>query len=164
MRYSLPVAYLLWLISGAGALGLHRFYLGKVGTGFLWLFSAGLGGMGCLYDFFTLPRQVREANVRAQVEATMAMGELQSPRYPSRPGAAPKARPERVILGLARKNRGVVTPGEAAIEADITVDEARRELDRLASSGTAQLRVRTSGVVEYFFPEFSADKPEYVDI
>ena len=164
MRYSLPVAYLLWLISGAGALGLHRFYLGKAGSGFVWLFTAGLGGVGCIYDFFTLPRQVREANIRAQVEVGMAFRHGIESGRPEKDAPAPKARPERVILSLARKNRGTVTPGEAAIEADITVDEARRELDRLASSGTAELRVRTSGVVEYYFPEFSGDKPEYVDL
>ncbi|HEY9053278.1 MAG TPA: TM2 domain-containing protein, partial [Rectinemataceae bacterium] len=62
MRYSLPVAYILWAISGAGALGLHRFYLGKTGTGLLWLVSGGLFGIGSIYDVITLPRQVREAN------------------------------------------------------------------------------------------------------
>ena len=33
MYYSVPVAYLLWFIGGLGALGLHRFYLRKYGTG-----------------------------------------------------------------------------------------------------------------------------------
>jgi hypothetical protein len=60
--YSLFIAYLLWFVSGFGALGLHRFYLGKIPTALLWMFTGGLLGIGSLYDLFTLPFQVREAN------------------------------------------------------------------------------------------------------
>jgi TM2 domain-containing membrane protein YozV len=60
--YHVGIAYLLWLVSGLGALGLHRFYLGKIATGILWMCTGGLLGLGSLYDLFTLPFQVREAN------------------------------------------------------------------------------------------------------
>jgi TM2 domain-containing membrane protein YozV len=62
--YSVGIAYLLWLISGFGALGFHRFYLGKFFTGLLWMFTGGLGMIGSIYDFITLPVQVMEANRR----------------------------------------------------------------------------------------------------
>ena len=62
--YNLGLAYLLWLFSGCGALGFHRFYLGKIPTGVLWMITGGLGMIGSIYDFFTLPGQVREANLR----------------------------------------------------------------------------------------------------
>ena len=57
MRYNVAIAYLLWLCSGCGALGFHRFYLGKVGTGIVWMLSGGLFGIGCLYDAVTLYQQ-----------------------------------------------------------------------------------------------------------
>ena len=60
--YSKGLAYLLWLLSGFGVLGFHRFYLGKPLSGLLWMFTLGLGGVGSLYDLFTLGRQVDEAN------------------------------------------------------------------------------------------------------
>jgi TM2 domain-containing membrane protein YozV len=42
--------------------GVHRFYTGKILTGILYLFTAGLLGFGVLYDFWTLNSQVSEIN------------------------------------------------------------------------------------------------------
>lgn len=59
-RYDYSVAWILQTF--LGPFGIHRFYLGKVGTGLLWLLTGGLLGMGYVYDFFTLNEQIDEKN------------------------------------------------------------------------------------------------------
>jgi len=59
-----PIDYsLAWIfLTFFGVFGVHRFYMGKWGTGLLYLFTVGLLGIGILYDFFTLNSQISELN------------------------------------------------------------------------------------------------------
>jgi TM2 domain-containing membrane protein YozV len=59
-----PIDYdLSWiLLTFLGFLGIHRFYMGKIGTGIIYLFTIGLFGLGILYDFFTLNEQISDIN------------------------------------------------------------------------------------------------------
>ncbi len=66
LRYrSGPTDYnIAWiLLTFLGIFGLHRFYLGKWITGIVYLFTAGLFGLGVLYDFWTLNGQVSTKNM-----------------------------------------------------------------------------------------------------
>jgi TM2 domain-containing membrane protein YozV len=158
--YSVGLAYLLWLLSGFGALGFHRFYLGKIPTGVLWMFTGGLGMIGSIYDFFTLPGQVREANIR---NAIFAGPRTQNWRYVNDGDARvinPKENIEHVILKLAKQNKGVLTASEVALEANISLEAAKKDLDALVSKGFAELRVRKSGTLVYTLPELmDSDSP-----
>lgn len=171
--YSTGIAYLLWLISGVGALGFHRFYLGKFGTGLLFMVTGGLGGIGSFYDLLTLPMQVREANLRlAYREAINDRRYVpKEPRHfandfkTSMRDEIKKDSLERVILKTAKDNQGIVTPSEVAIESGMSIDQAKDALEKLVTKGHADIRVSKSGSMVYFFQEFSKgiDHPDLED-
>ena len=58
LNYSLAWLLLTYL----GAFGIHRFYMGKIWTGLLYLCTGGLFLFGIVYDFWTLNEQVAELN------------------------------------------------------------------------------------------------------
>lgn len=64
---STGVAFLLWCLCFLGLCGLHRIYVGRVGTGILWLLTLGLLGIGQLIDLFLLGSMVRISNLEATV-------------------------------------------------------------------------------------------------
>lgn len=54
---------LAWiLLTFLGVFGVHRFYMGKIITGLIYLLTLGLFGLGVLYDFLTLNGQISEKN------------------------------------------------------------------------------------------------------
>jgi TM2 domain-containing membrane protein YozV len=54
MKYNNDWLIALILVITVGAFGIHRFYVGKVGTGVLWLLTGGLLGIGWLVDVITI--------------------------------------------------------------------------------------------------------------
>ena len=168
--YSLGIAYLLWLFSGCGALGFHRFYLGKIPTGVLWMLTGGLGMVGSIYDFFTLPGQVREENMRRALFASddyhyAIGGDGGNWRYANDAQSrvvkdGEKELPEHVILKLAKENKGILTVSEVALSANIPIEEAKKYLETLVSKGFAELRIRKTGSLVYVIPDLvDRDEP-----
>lgn len=56
--YNLSWIFLTFL----GVFGVHRFYLGKLWTGLLYLISGGLVGIGVLWDMWHLNEMISKAN------------------------------------------------------------------------------------------------------
>lgn len=62
-----PIDYnIAWLLLVfLGVFGVHRFYMGKIWTGFLYLLTFGVFGFGYLYDMWTLNDQITVINGQA---------------------------------------------------------------------------------------------------
>ena len=54
---------LAWiLLTFLGLLGIHRFYMGKLISGIIYLLTGGIFGLGYIYDFWTLNDQISLLN------------------------------------------------------------------------------------------------------
>ncbi len=163
------IAYLLWCLFPF--CGLHRLYLGKSGTGILYLFTGGLFGIGQLIDLFLIPGMVENENLKWQIEhgATVNItiqGQVAQPistKSSSRPvsghvssqlASGSKKDLETTILTLARKFQGKLTPLELAANSSLSLEEADKALEDIVRKGYANMTVTDTGNIVYEFPGF----------
>lgn len=159
--YSLDTTYLMWALAFIFP-GLHRFYLGKIGSGVLHFCTRGLFFIGWVLDFSKLPEMVREANLRIEYKKALSQDGINIP--PSQKVKI-KETIEKVILKTAKKNKGLATPSQVALEGDISIEDAKNYLEKLVSKGFAELKVRKSGTLVYYFPDLSepSDSADFED-
>ncbi len=62
--YNFTIAWVL--LTFLGIFGLHRFYMGKIGTGIIYLLTLGLCGIGIIYDYWTLNEQLSSRNLERE--------------------------------------------------------------------------------------------------
>lgn len=124
-------------------------------------------GIGSLYDLFTLGSQVDIANAR-QTVVNIDMGENTGNWRYVNDGSSRIVRDDenldRIILKLARKNGGVVTPSEVVVEGNVSLDTARKRLEKMTIDGHAEMRVRKSGVIVFTFPEFMEGNSDFENL
>ncbi len=156
-RYSAGLGYGLWCAGLVGACGIHRFYVGKVGTGLLWLLTFGLLGIGQIFDLFTMRSLVRDANLRegftlhprqltgAQRHAQLNQGTSQR---------IPPQSLRQQLLHAAVRNGGELTVTQGVMETGRDFDEIEKALAEMADRGYVDVdNAPGSGVVVYRFAE-----------
>lgn len=175
---SLLLAYLLWFIGGP--FGLHKFYLGRPGIGLLYFFTCGLFMIGWVVDLFTLPYQVRVANLLHQhppdgfeVELRRAFEALKrglhgwsdegspagsSPRRDAfRELVKPRLTDDDLMLTLlraAQKHGGRLSVTEGVMETSAPFADVERVLSLMVQSGYVYMENDPdTGVVRYVFKE-----------
>ena len=118
---SLALSYGLWCLSLVGFCGIHRIYNRKPLTGFLWLFTLGLCGIGQLIDLLLIPGMV--AGVNRELSLPEGTGAILQPV-------------DRQLLKLARHcgERGF-TLNDALIELELPSQfqslDLQQEIDKL---------------------------------
>jgi predicted transcriptional regulator len=136
------------------------------------MFTGGLGMVGSIYDFFTLGRQVQEANFRDALlqdrfsrnnrfnDRVVYDGETTFVHTPRE--NAPES-VERIILKIAKQNNGIITISDVALEANISVDEAKTDLEKLVNKGFVEMSVKKTGAIVYIIREYVKNDSELED-
>lgn len=160
--YSTGLSYGLWCAGLAGACGIHRFYLGKVGTGVIWLLTFGLLGVGQVLDLVRMKSLVRDANIRegrvphpfqlargraAVGQAAIGAGE------PGGKLAAPLNLRQQ-LLKAAMSNGGEITVSQGVMATGRSFEEIESVLNKMTDKGYVDVdNAPGTGVIVYRFPE-----------
>lgn len=153
-EYSPGTAFITWLACLFGLCGIHRFYLGKPITGFLYLITFGFFGIGQLVDLVRLNAMVDDANLVLAERRQRLLG----PGVRALPPPARDPREElRLALVRAAAAKGgalSVTQGVMATGKDFTIVEAA--LDDMVKSGYVDIdNDPETGIVIYKFGELA---------
>jgi hypothetical protein len=175
---SLLFTYLLWLIGGL--LGVHKFYLGRPVVGLIYLFTGGLFFIGWIIDFFTLPRQVRIANLLQQNSSEGVGSELrqeletlrhrlhdllEGPSQTHKPFTRealkqvlkPRVTDDNLMLALlraAQRHGGRLSVTEGVIDTGMPFADVERLLKTMVNTGYVYIdNDPATGVIVYVFKE-----------
>lgn len=147
-------AYLLWLGGLFGLCGLHRFYLGSYATGFLWLFTFGLCGLGQFIDLFLIPGLVDQRNAELyRLSGGLTQTDVILTTLTTSPNVSGAVRtPMQKLLTAAKDNGGTLSLAQAALATQMDTAELRTLLLEAQREGYAEIyNDATSGAVRYRF-------------
>jgi len=149
------VTFGLWCLGVIGVCGVHRFYLGKYVTGFIWLVTLGLLGVGQIIDLFRVQGMTRQVNLESMLlpptptKAQETRGPEESPQADRQ---LPASRQHR-ILKAAQASGGVVTLAQVVTQTGMSFEQAETTLDEMVAKGYVDIGNHpNSGVVVYRFP------------
>lgn len=165
--HSKGMSFLLWLACLFGVCGIHRFYLGRPGSGILYLLTFGLFGVGQLVDLFLLPGMVDEANTKTAAFQALAEKRMLSGFQPA-PLALPPMRglveadsPEKLRIKLvqaAAQYGGKLSVTQGVMATGKSFEDIERALDDMVRSGYVDVtNDENTGVVVYNFGQLQAD-------
>lgn len=162
---SAPLAYLLWATCVFGVCGIHRFYLGRPVSGFIWLFTFGLFGFGQLLDLLYIPAMVNERNLylwsRARTDGTIAIADTNQrildtmsghAVVPVAPVPVKQSDPMTQLLRVAANHDNTLSLGRATLELDLPPDRVEELLTQAVKKNLATVdNDPETGAVRFHF-------------
>lgn len=162
-------SYILWALWLAlGLAGLHRIYNKKYISGFLWLFTFGLFGIGQIIDLFLISDIVDEHNMKQRYRLSMSPygvpldyapvpEQVVIPVTQARPVPEAAKTPEQLMIDLTRaaaQRQGRLSVTQAVIDVGCTFEEAEKTLKQMLKAGYVGLsNDPNTGAVVYEFTE-----------
>lgn len=151
--YRDSIGYALWCLIFVGLGGVHRIYLGKYGTGILWLLTWGLFGIGQFIDLFRMRSLVQDANVR---EGYLPHPRLARRLAPPQAGEPEERRIMRALLEAAERNRGAISVTQGVAATGLPFSRVESVLREMVVEGYVDVdNEPETGVVIYRFPELA---------
>ena len=155
------IAYLLWFLCVLGVCGAHRFYVGEIGWGVVYLLTFGFCGIGQFIDLFTIPGMVRRRNLvdRALSEdlkndairnATMVISGISAANLPNTKQSS-KNDVQKIVLDLLEDGKKL-SAGRITAMSDLPYSEIRKELKILVTNGVLKEIADKDGASKYYLP------------
>lgn len=149
-------SYILWLALFLGFGGLHRFYNGKMISGFVWLFTWGFFGIGQTIDLLLIPNMVDDHNLRQRAK----FGLLYDPAQPAitqtyePPKELTETELKLSLLKAAEKRGGKLSVTQAVLDTGADFEEVEAVLTKMAKKGYVDIQNHAqTGAVLYDFHE-----------
>lgn len=141
----------------AGTFGVHKFYLGETGWGFLYLLFCwtGLPSFAGFVEGVLYLLRSDEDFVRRYGQPLLASQSglpLMASRVKSLP-ATPKEY-EKFLLQFAQRHEGQISMAHLLTETELKPDKVEDALARLSAKGVVVSDIDDNGFVRYYVPEF----------
>ncbi len=155
------IAYLLWFLCVFGVCGAHRFYVGEIGWGVVYLVTFGFCGIGQFIDIFTIPGMVRHRNLvdRALSEdlkndairnATMVISGINAVKD-IHVNQSRENEVERAILDLLEDGK-TLSVGRITAMSDQPFTDVSKELNKLVTNNVLKETISEDGITKYYLP------------
>lgn len=155
------LAYILWFLCAFSVSGAQRFYCKRYMSGFIYLFTFGLFGIGQFIDLFTIPNMVDEENLKYQAlygyQNSNVNGNPQvSINVDGRNGNAYKTANNRKvsdtikILQTAKSNGGMINLSDCVLTTGKETAQVKQTLDTMCKDGLLEItNLPDSGAIVY---------------
>ena len=161
-KVNVLLAYGLCALGFFGICGIHRLYLGRYGSGILYLLTVGLFGIGQLIDLALIPAIAQERNrylwESARTDHTRELVEIGRTTIANLSGAAHgnahqlQESSMQKLLNCAAQNNGVLSIAQAVRGTGLETKEVKELLNEAMQQDLAHIgNDDTSGAVRYYF-------------